>query len=441
MSAPTTPKIRAYLGALVELRGFTPGARVLVRGVERVVSPEQVLVLARTEHQGDNEINITEADLREAAANVRHWPLIPVDFDHASGRGGKAGGLVLPESVRVGTDPVSGLPALFAQLAYNPDVADGVRAGEWLGGSVRLIRPTDRATGKELGTVLGAWSLTNTPQQHDIEVRVDFAAEGVDKPSTAPKPDARDGREPHGDELMDKAGLCKALGLAPDASNEDVAAAVAKVLGVSAPAEEQAKAEAAATEAKAQLTAATTKLAELTAERDAERKLRASADAKVIELSAGATDAQKAAAANAGKVIELTAKVEQVAAELTAERKARLDTEAKAEVDGMLAELCVMPAEEKLARTLRGLGAEHPAWVEFKATHATPQRQKTAKGSGADGKDTVAPADPHKAGIEFQALVDAEAKAQGIELSAATSAVKATPKGAALHAAMTARTS
>lgn len=416
-------EMSAVAGATVELRAMG-GERIVFRGVERVVSRGQMLVIARTEHKGGDAITVTEQDLLEAATNTKLWPLIPQDFDHMSGRGGQAGGAIIPESVRVGTDPKTGNPALFGDVAYNLDVAQDVRDGKWLGGSVRLMRGmVDKRTGAKIGTVLGAWSLTNTPQQDDITVNVDFTTAQNGTPRNEAGAQALDTRPEMGHIHPADTGN-------PDEDHEMATDTAAQI-----------------TELTNQHTA---RVAELTAQIEAANTERDALQAQVTELSA------KVAASEAGKttaeqkVTELSAQLTEQGARIAAielDAKHKADAAAidlalagkalagKAKLDAVRAELAELSALslEATGEVGKKLRARFDAKLaEVKAMPVELQ----AKMRGAPTEDSDAL--PENPGAAYDKLVTEFSTAQSVTPAEAELAVRRTPQGARLFEAMTA---
>ena len=339
-------------GATVELRAGGD-ERIMFRGVERVVSRGQVLVIARTEHKGDDAITVSPTDLEQAARNATAWPLIPIDFDHLSGHGGEAGGVVIPESVRVGTDPKTKLPALIGDIAYNLDVAADVRGGRWLGGSVRLLRGvTDKRSGERIGTVLGAWSLTNVPQQDDIEVSVNFSAARIGTPRNDTVVSTLDTRPDMGHISVAGTATDKDHSMAIDPAAQITELTTQHTARVAELTSQVAAAKTDADKARTELAAATAQIAELTASSTSaqERVTELASRMATIELDAKrARDTSAIELAFAGKTVgkalrdSLTDELRELS-ELSLTTSGEVGTKLRARYDAKLAQ----------ARTLQG---------------------------------------------------------------------------------------
>lgn len=394
-------------GEVVELLaplGYNAGSVHIIRGVKRVLGPRnQVLVLEGTEYQGARRIDVTREMLEEMAQNAPHWPLIPIDFDHQSGkgRGGVSGGIVIAETLHVQRDPATKRWALMGQLAFNEDVAGEVRRGEWLGGSIRIGYPTNKKTGEELGFAITAWSLTNVPQQHEIEIAASFN-NGLDSDTgnrLAGTQLHKNGAATTTEETMDIKPITEALELSADASAEDIAAKVAELSAAAATAAESAA---------------------------AEKERADKAEAKVTELSADKTGL-------ASQVAELSAKAEKTAADF-AEFKAGAEAKsAEAEVDLLIEKRKVQPAERELAVALRKQGGA--VWEQFAALHTVEVRQAEVKGSAQNAPET-AELSAESAGIEFRNLCNEYAEKHKVAVSTARKEVSKTERGKALREAI-----
>lgn len=181
-------------------------------------------------HPQAGKMTITREHLEQLAAQINaSGDTIPLDYDHSfgKGQGSLAAGWFIrgSASVDVGED---GLARLHADVQWTPRAASQIRSGEY-----RFISPEwnfrwkDRVTGKIVkGARLFAAALTNRPFFDNLGP-VHLCDEGLDGLLASDEDDPTDGGDAEKEETMDTKAIAEALGLAADADQEAVLAAIA----------------------------------------------------------------------------------------------------------------------------------------------------------------------------------------------------------------------
>ena len=180
----------------------------------------QLLKVGKFEHSTYGRFDVDAAFLREIAANFEQYPqAVPMDYDHSFLTSGstRAAGWITQVDIRAGGRE------LWGEVSWTAAAAQAIRDGEYRFLSPEFTSNWVDETGEGRGPALLAGGITNRPFLEGMP-ELSLAQDADGDRILLMKP-ARQGATDQGAQNVDREQMIKAMGLAADATDEQIIAA------------------------------------------------------------------------------------------------------------------------------------------------------------------------------------------------------------------------